>query len=346
MSKGYNNRPTGKPKNRSLQKQHRENDYTDDYEQREIALSKMKGSPKDPKAKLPATVAEQLAKLKERGCIVEDEELALETLTNINYFRLAHYFSLYLQEDGKYKEGTKFNEVLRVYDFDRRLRSLLMGTLEEIEIAFRAHCSNFHAIKYGATGYLSSETFSRVHNHKAFLSRIKRLIESNEDSNMVQHYLKKHAGQFPLWVIMELFSFGTLNMFYSDLKPGDKMDISKKYYSTSSGDLENKLHKMSDFRNHCAHYHRLYDWEMGDLHSGEGTVFEYILVMKNIYRQPAKWRDGFLRQFRRLYFDYEDIVELGMLGFPKNWLDILSEETGEDCKEKEEKIEKVEDSKK
>ena len=325
MSKGYNNRPSGKPKNQPRQKNVREEDYTRDHEQRENAV-KSKNPQKDPRAKLPATVAEQLAKLKERGCIVEDEEFALETLTNINYFRLAHYFSLYLQEDGKYKKGTKFNEVLQVYDFDRKFRSLLMGTLEEIEIAFRAHCSNYHAIKYGATGYLSPETFSHVHNHKSFLSRISRLVESNEDSEMVQHYLRKHAGQFPLWVIMELFSFGGLNMFYADLKPGDKMDISKKYYSTSSGDLEMKLHKMSDFRNHCAHYHRLYDWEMGDLHSSEGTVFEYILVMKELYRQPFKWRDGFLRQFRRLYFDYKDIVALSMLGFPENWLDILSED--------------------
>lgn len=325
MSKGYNNRPGGNPKNQLRQKKVREEDYTRDNDQREFT-AKNRNPKKDPRAKLPATVAEQLAKLKERGCIVEDEEFALETLTNINYFRLAHYFSLYLQKDGKYREGTRFNDVLQVYDFDRKFRSLLMGTLEEIEIAFRAHCSNYHAIKYGATGYLNAETFSHVHNHKSFLSRISRLVESNEDSEMVQHYLKRHAGQFPLWVIMELFSFGGLNLFYADLKPSDKMDISKKHYNTSSGDLEMKLHKMSDLRNHCAHYHRLYDWEMGDIHSSSGTVFEYILIMKELYRQTFKWRDGFLRQFRRLYFDYKDIVELSMLGFPEDWLEILSED--------------------
>ena len=48
--------------------------------------------------------------------------------------------------------------------------------------------------------------------------------------------------------------------------------------------------------------------------------------MKEIYRRPFKWRDGFLRQFRRLYFDYADIVDLGMLGFPENWLEILEED--------------------
>lgn len=316
MSQGYKNNPHRKKvqdsSGRPVERKHN---------------IKVKARPqnKQSKEKLPATVEEQIDKLRERGCIVEDEEFAKETLTDINYFRLAHYFSLFLEEDGKYREGTKFRQVMRVYDFDRRLRNLFIEVLEEIEIALRAHCSNFHAIKYGATGYLNADTFSHVHKHQAFLSRIQRLIETNSDSEMVQHYLKKHGGEFPLWVIMELFSFGGVNQFYSDLKPQDKMEISKTYYGLSSGTLELKLRMMTDFRNHCAHYHRLYDWEMGDIHSSEGSVFEYIMIMKEIYRRPHKWRDGFVRQFRRLYFDYTDIVDLGMLGFPENWLELLSE---------------------
>lgn len=315
MSQSYKNNPPKKPIDRD----------PPEYEYGEKHTPPKKQQ-KPPKEKLPATVEEQIAKLKERGCTVEDEEFAKRTLTDLNYFRLAHYFSLFLREDGTYKEGTKFKEVLRVYDFDRRLRNLILEVLEEIEIALRAHCSNYHAIKYGATGYLNAGSFSHVHKHQAFLSKIQRLIDSNDDSEMVQHYIKKHGGRFPLWVITELFSFGGLNMFYSDLKPGDKMDISKKYYGLSSGTLELKLRMMSDFRNHCAHYHRLYDWEMGDLHSGEGSVFEYIVIMKELYRRPDKWKDGFLRQFRRLYFDYKDIVDLTMLGFPENWLEILEED--------------------
>lgn len=315
MSQGYNNNPRKKTIDLDPL----------EYEYNEPGGALRRKRQKPSKEKLPATVEEQLAKLKERGCTVEDEEYAIYTLTNINYFRLAHYFSLYLTEEGKYREGTRFKDVMQVYDFDRKLRSLLMGALEQIEIALRAHCSNYHAIKYGATGYLSGQNFSHVHNHKTFLSRINRLIEANEDSQMVQHYLKKHGGQFPLWVIMELFSFGGLNMFYSDLKPQDKMDIAKKYYKTSSGDLENKLRKMTELRNHCAHYHRLYDWEIGDIHSAEGSVFDYILIMKELYNNGGKFREDFIRPFRRLYFDYTNEVDLSMLGFPENWLDVLLE---------------------
>ena len=316
MSQGYNNNP----RHKKIQ----DSDYPAEREQ-DIRVRKPRPQNKQSKEKLPATVEEQIEKLKDRGCIIEDEEFAKETLTDINYFRLAHYFSLFLEEDGKYREGTDFNEVMRVYDFDRHLRNLLIEVLEEIEITLRAHCSNFHAIRYGATGYLNADTFSHVHKHGAFLQRIQRLVESNRDSEMVQHYMKKHGGEFPLWVIMELFSFGGVNQFYSDLKPQDKMDISKTYYGLSSGTLELKLRMMSDLRNHCAHYHRLYNWEMGDLHSSEGSVFEYIVIMKEIYRRSHKWRDGFLRRFRRLYFDYKDIVDLAMLGFPDNWLEILEE---------------------
>ncbi|MCM1054150.1 MAG: Abi family protein [Bacteroides sp.] len=320
MSQGY--------KNNSYRKNLQETDYPFEKEQMNRRKKTAPPPQKPHREKVPATVEEQIEKLKERGCIVEDEEQARETLTDINYFRLAHYFSLFLEENGKYREGTKFGQVIRVYDFDRRLRHLLMEVLEEIEITLRAHCSNYHAIRYGATGYLNADTFSHVHKHQSFLSKIQKLIETNRESEMVQHYIKKHNGEFPLWVIMELFSFGGVNLFYSDLKPQDKMTVSKQYYGLSSGTLEMKLRMLSDLRNHCAHYHRLYDWEIGDIHSAEGTVFEYILIMKEIYRRPRKWRDGFLKQFRRLYYDYTDIVDLAMLGFPENWLDLLSEDEG------------------
>ena len=43
--------------------------------------------------KIPATIREQVQKLRQRGCIIEDEKHAEETLKYINYFRLADYFA-------------------------------------------------------------------------------------------------------------------------------------------------------------------------------------------------------------------------------------------------------------
>ncbi len=265
--------------------------------------------------KRPATPEEQLAKLKERGCTVEDEAFAIKTLTDINYFRLAHYFSLFLEGSGKYREGTSFNRVLKVYDFDRQLRNLLLEILEELEISMRAHCSNFHALKYGALGYLNENTFCKVHRHQQFVGRVERTIETNEDSEMVKHYQNKHGGKFPLWVVMELFSFGSLIMFYRDMKPQDKTEIAKEYYNMTSGALENRMDRLLDLRNHCAHYHRLYDTRI----CGEDTVFTSILAMRDIYRRKESWEKGFFPRLRQLCAEYADVVELERLGFPEDW---------------------------
>ena len=43
--------------------------------------------------KIPATIKEQVQKLRDRGCVINDEKLAEQTLTYINYFRLSDYFA-------------------------------------------------------------------------------------------------------------------------------------------------------------------------------------------------------------------------------------------------------------
>ena len=128
--------------------------------------------------KTPATIKQQIEILRQRGCIIDDEEYARKCLTNINYYRLAYYFAPFLERKGKYRDGTTFEQIMKVYDFDRVLRRMLMTYLEEIEISMRAIISNYHAMKYGALGYLNASGFDPHHNHQAFLSKIERLIEA------------------------------------------------------------------------------------------------------------------------------------------------------------------------
>ena len=282
--------------------------------------------------KNPATIDGQLAKLKERGCLIEDEEAAREILTNVNYYRLAYYFEIFLENKGKYREGTVFEKVVRIYDFDRKLRNLLLDVLEEIEIAMRAYVSNFHALKYGATGYMNGGSFGYNHRHQPFLSKIERMVDANRDSTIVLHHVTKYDGSFPLWAIIELFSFGMLNTFYQDMKPEDKEEIASRHFGISHRILENWLHCMSDLRNHCAHYHRLYangfdeiPRQPKDVERQIGnTVFDYILIIKALYCRKKQWNSGFVEQLDSLLFGYGDVVELEQIGFPSDWKAVLS----------------------
>lgn len=282
--------------------------------------------------KIPATIGEQIAKLKQRGCIIKDEKLAAETLKYINYFRLSDYFTPFTVSKGRYEDGTTFENVLRVYEADRKLRSILLACLEEIEIAMRAAISNSHALKYGALGYLNASTFDFRHNHQQFMNKVKHLIEVNDDREFVRHYNSKYCGAFPLWVVMELFSFGTLAFFYKDMQSADKKELADKYYGCSSSELDNWLFCLNELRNYCAHYNRLYgntfpvepkaprdmDIEL------KPDVFGYIIVMKQLAHNHHNWNERVVKPVTRLIRKNSDVLRLKDLGFPENWEELIS----------------------
>ena len=282
--------------------------------------------------KNPATISEQIAKLRERGCIIRDEAYARKTLKYINYYRLSNYFVPFREAKNRYEKGTTFEKIMQVYEFDRKLRSILIAALEEIEIALRASVSNFHALKYGALGYLNAASFDHKHNHHSFVSKVKHLIDSNEDRAFVQHYNKKYGGEFPLWVAMELFSFGTLAFFYKDMVAADKKKLAGDYYNCSSSELDNWIFCLNELRNYCAHYNRLYgntfpveprtpqglDIEL------KADVFGYIMVLKQLYHDHENWNERVIKPLSRAINKNSDVLRMEHLGFPENWQELVT----------------------
>lgn len=264
--------------------------------------------------KTPSTIKQQIEILEERGCEINDIEYAKKCLTNINYYRLAHYFAPFKDsKKGRYKKGTTFEDGMRLYEFDRQLRRLIMTFLEEIEISFRAIVSNYHAMKYGALGYLNASTFDSGHNHASHLTRIERLMELNESEDFVKHHKNKYGGVMPVWVAMELFSFGNLTYFYIDMKEADQKELSAKYYNLNYRMVENYLLCLSDLRNACAHYTRLYENPLPMIPKGEpdGTLRSYLNIAKALYPDKEKWENEFdtaLAELTRKY-KMEDRME-------------------------------------
>lgn len=78
----------------------------------------------------------------------------------------------------------------------------------------RTQFSYYHSHKYGPLGYLNDKNFNRRHNHERFNNHIERAIENNKNQLFVKHHRNKYNGQFPLWVIIDLFSTGDLSYFF------------------------------------------------------------------------------------------------------------------------------------
>jgi abortive infection bacteriophage resistance protein len=67
-----------------------------------------------------------------RGCLI---------LKRINYYRLAGYLLPFKVSEEKYIDGITFEKIVSLYDFDMRLRSLLLNVFEYVEISMRTGIS-------------------------------------------------------------------------------------------------------------------------------------------------------------------------------------------------------------
>jgi len=274
------------------------------------------------------TFEEQLLILQDRGIIVDNPQEALSALQKVNYYRLVAY-GLTLKDGSKedaYLEGTTFSKLISIYEFDKKLRQLLLGALESIEIAFRAHISYHHSHEYGALGYLDSSNFSNSEYHVKFLINLERFLKDSKTELFVTHHQTKYSGVFPVWVAIEVLSFSTLSMLFKNLKNKDKSYISKKYYNVHFKYIQSWLHTLTTIRNICAHHGRLYGKKLSiqpqlfdeireKVSSDE--IFVAILVLSKLLSSSE--RLNLSTSLKALIDEYDEFIDISHLGFPKDW---------------------------
>ena len=191
--------------------------------------------------KKPTTYDEQIELLRKRGVFISDEAFCKQKLAEINYYRLTAYFLPFRNSDGTYKEGTSFHTVYRIYEFDRKLRGVLFSAVEDVEIYLRAELSYFHAHKYGTEGYKDPTNFSARHNAEKFSENLQREITNNQKALFVKHHIENYEGRFPIWVAVELFTFGMLSCFYDDMITQDKKAVADELYHTTPKNMASWL---------------------------------------------------------------------------------------------------------
>jgi len=104
----------------------------------------------------------QADRLIARGLIADRDEL-IGRLKVVNYYRLSGYLYPFRirNAEGKvlddFSPGTSLETVWRRYNFDRRLRILLLDAIERIEVAVRTRFV-FHFVQaHGPFGYLNEK---------------------------------------------------------------------------------------------------------------------------------------------------------------------------------------------
>ena len=277
-------------------------------------------------SKNPTTYQEQIGILKARGCIIPDEDFCLKVLQSANYYRLSAYFLPFKNADDTFRRGTEFPKIVDIYNFDKALRGILFSAIEEIEIFLRTRLSYFHAHHYGSTGYLQAENFSERHNARKFKELIDKEISNNRKVLFVKHHIEKYGGVFPVWVITELFTFGMLSYFYSDLKTPDKKVLARELYGTVPQNMTSYLRCVTDIRNIVAHYGRLYyrifpaipaNIDVPD--AAKRRLWGAVQAVRLLYPDRQKWNGEIIPAMQKAFALYADSIDLAHIAFPDDW---------------------------
>ena len=152
--------------------------------------------------------------------------------------------------DEKYKDGTTFDEVYALYCFDREVRNIYLKYLLKLENSLKTVISHEFSSIYGHDNYLKLENFqSTAFTDPADLSYVakrnnlklpmdlKRVQQISAEENaeavtkligdihqeiarqmnkhhqVVTHYMTQH-GYIPLWVLVNVLTFGKITNFY------------------------------------------------------------------------------------------------------------------------------------
>jgi len=278
------------------------------------------------------SIEEQINNLRSIGLIINDVDYAKRVLNDVSYFRLIKAYSLTLKpRNGKYNEGTTFEQIVQLYLFNAKFRQLLFPEIEKVEINVRCRIANYFGDKYGILGYNDKTNFVNEDYFNTFISEINKEIKRNSKAPFVKNFKTNYeGGLLPIYALMEVLSFGTLSKFYKNMKNPDKKAIAKSFGVTYNY-FESWLEHLSHVRNVCAHYGRLYNARMRKTpilykeysHSGikNNRVFASLLCLKELLKNEGGWTD-FLHDLSNLFDEY-DVVDIHTMGFPDNWKNIL-----------------------
>lgn len=210
--------------------------------------------------KQPTDITTQLAMLKLRGLIVNDEDMALRQLASISYFRLASYWKTFETDESthQFSDGTCLEEVVSLYTFDKKLRSIIFSAIQDIEVALRTRIIHFFSLSHGAFWFMDASKFNNRGIFQTCLDNIQVELGRSKEEFLQEHFAKyNYPSMPPVWKTLEVVSFGNLSKLYANMKDVEaKKQVAKSVGLPQYTYLESWMRSLTVLRNCCAHHAR------------------------------------------------------------------------------------------
>ncbi|WP_029280526.1 Abi family protein [Pedobacter borealis] len=284
------------------------------------------------------TIDEHIAQLQERGLVIADKVLAAHYLSHVSYYRLAGYWWPMQadKEQHKFKENSKFEDVIHLYNFDRELRILIFDAIEKIEISLRTKLIYHLSHEFDPWWFQNIAIFQDSGALIETLANLKEEIERSKDIFIKEHKKRyKEDLRFPpAWKSLEMTSFGSLSKLYGNLKNTikSKDTIAEELGAVNHTYLPSWLQSIAQIRNYCAHHSRLWNKNLPgtpkilsrpphrwlvDVPTDTQKLYLHLCIIRYMLNIIAP-ENSFALKMKELLTRYPS-VDPNALGFKVNW---------------------------
>lgn len=308
------------------------------------------------------TIEEQIELLKSRGLNFRYEFQARFLLSDYNYYNVINgYKELFIKPGTKdeYLFDATFEEIFALYEFDKKLKDLLLKYILKLEGILRTRISYTFSKYHGNDNYLKLESFDNYNKNTTVNPNIlqkrlqnicniigiinKEIGKAIDTKPYINHYLIEY-GFIPFWVLVNILTFGMLSKFFELMKQNERIEVAKTF-GLKENELVIYVKYLAYFRNLCAHDERIYNAKVpkylyipnNQIHDKmkipkEGTMYVYgkndlfalFIVLSEMLPSPHffYFLDEFSECLKVLDANLQVItIEdiLSIMNFPINW---------------------------
>lgn len=291
---------------------------------------------------ISAEVSRRLQSLERRGLRIPDPEKAVFYIDRIGWFRFGSYFIPFQQAlEREPTHIVAFDDVLRLYRFDRRLRLLCLDASERIEMSLKACLFDHLVNNYGKWWFKKKEVFS-------FNLELQEQIDGHIERHPKRKYHPQAEKEFNPLTIFDLISFGQVSKLFAIIPEEVRCNIAGKFRKydddkpLDTSILEAWLKAITHVRNISAHHGRLWNQHFESFLPIPG----FMMAQLSYPRAPGSWKQKFYGRAVIMFFLLDRVsrnttwhcrvnqlmienlpnlpnsVDLYRhMGFPKNWLE-------------------------
>lgn len=217
----------------------------------------------NPYTKTHKTAAERVAHLVGRGLVVPRPSVAARKIEEVGYERLRIYFLSRRQvrvPNKPFIAGTRYNDILRLYKTDEKLRNICFQGVGQFELVFRNRLSETLSSQFGSHPYFNADIFSDMAKQNQVISKAIQTFKSSSDPR-AKHYRDTYTEPPipPIWRLKEFLTFGASARMYSALAPNIRIQIARSFGVPVLEIFDVWVNAFVDLRNFSAHHDRLFN---------------------------------------------------------------------------------------